>query len=366
MKIQLHEISIRDLVNSFVDNDEEGVVGYHGQLDIRPKYQREFIYNSKEKKAVIESINNGFPLNVMYWVDNGEEYEDSNKYEVLDGQQRIISICQYHQNEFGINYQYFDNLTKEEQDKFLDYKLMVYFCSGTDREKLDWFRTINIAGLQLTEQELRNAIYCGSWVTDAKRHFSRIGCPASDSDEYLKGSSTRQHFLETAIQWINAEKGIKEIEEYMSVHQHDENANELWLHFQKVINWTETIFPNYRKEMKGLNWGLYFAKYGQENHKDYEPRIRELMMDDEVKKKSGIYLYLLSGEEKHLNLRSFSDSMKRSVFESQNGICSICEEEFDIDDMEADHIKPWNEGGKTEIDNCQMLCRDCNRTKSDN
>ncbi len=199
MKIELKEIAIRDVTNGYVNNNEEGVVGYDGKLNIRPKYQREFVYKDKQRDAVIETIKKDFPLNVMYWVKNEDD-----TYEVLDGQQRTISICEYVAGKFSLNFQYFHNLEKTEQDQILDYKLMVYFCEGNDKEKLDWFETINIAGEKLTDQELKNAIYTGTWLTEAKKYFSKSGCPAySIASNYLKGSSIRQEYLETAISWIS-------------------------------------------------------------------------------------------------------------------------------------------------------------------
>lgn len=182
----------------------------------------------------------------MYWVVNPD-----GTYEVLDGQQRTISICEYVAGNFSLDFQYFHNLTTEEQEQILDYKLMVYFCEGDDREKLDWFRTINIAGEKLTEQELRNAVYTGTWLSDAKRYFSRSGCPAyAIGSEYLSGSPIRQEYLETVIEWISD----GHIEDYMAMHQHDPNANTLWLYYQNVINWVEVVFIHYRREMKGIDW----------------------------------------------------------------------------------------------------------------
>ena len=173
MQIELREISVREVVDGYINNAEDGVVGYCGKLNIRPKYQREFVYRDKQRDSVIETVRKNFPLNVMYWVKNSDD-----TYEVLDGQQRTISICEYVAGNFSLDFQYFHNLTDTEREQILDYKLMVYFCEGNDREKLDWFKTINIAGEKLTDQELRNAIYTGTWLTDAKRYFSRSGCPA--------------------------------------------------------------------------------------------------------------------------------------------------------------------------------------------
>lgn len=361
MQIQLREIAVRDVFNGYKDSAENGVVGYGGKLNIRPAFQREFVYGQKERDAVLDTVTKGFPLNVMYWCDDG-----SGNYELLDGQQRTISLCQYCNGDFSLNNRYFHNLTQTEQDKILNYKLMVYICTGNDLEKLDWFKTINIAGVQLSQQELRNAIYTGSWLSDAKKYFSKVGCPAVKiGDKLLSGKMIRQEYLETAIEWIALTEG-KGIEAYMAEHQHDSNASTVWLHFQTVINWVNTIFPNSRKEMKGLDWGrLYFEhKSDSLDPASLEQRISELMQDDEVTSKKGIYEYLLSGDEKHLNIRTFSDNQKREAYERQNGICPMCGKHFEIDEMEGDHIDPWHDGGKTDAANCQMLCKPCNRRKS--
>ena len=246
MNIELREVTIRDITAGYVDNAEDGVMGYDGRLNIRPKYQREFVYKDKQRNSVIETVRKNFPLNVMYWVKNSD-----NTYEVLDGQQRTISICQYVIGDFSINFQAFHNLEDVEREQILDYKLMVYFCEGNDREKLDWFETINIAGEKLTDQELRNAIYTGTWLTDAKRHFSKTGCPAYGlGSDYLTGSPIRQEYLETAIDWISGGHGAEGIRVYMSRNQHTPNAYELWSYYQNVITWVRAIFPNYRREMK--------------------------------------------------------------------------------------------------------------------
>lgn len=362
MKIELHAIPVRDVVDGYVDSAEGGVVGYGGRLNIRPAFQREFIYKDRQRDEVIHTITRNFPLNVMYWVK-----DDNGGYEMLDGQQRTISVCQYITNVFSVNHMIFDNLTKTEQDQILDYPLMIYICEGTDKEKLDWFKIINIAGEQLTNQELRNAIYAGEWLSEAKRHFSKTGCPAYKiAEKYMNGSAIRQSYLETALKWIAHRDGI-EIEDYMSRHQHDTNCNDLWLYFQAVINWVVATFPVYRKEMKGLDWGIYYNKHGSKSYdpKTLEQRIVELIDDDDVTKNSGIYEYLLDGEEKHLSIRAFTPKMIRAAYERQNGICAKCNRLFTIEEMQADHITPWSKGGKTIADNCQMLCAHCNRTKSD-
>ncbi len=364
MKIELQKIKVRDLVAGYINSDEEGVVGYDGLLNIRPKYQREFVYKDKQRDEVINTIRKNFPLNVMYWCKN-----DDGKFELLDGQQRTISICEYVEGNFSIKGLAFHNLTKDQQEQILDYDLMIYFCEGTDSEKLDWFEIINIAGEELTPQELKNAIYTGEWLTDAKKHFSKNGCPAYKiANKYLNGSPIRQEYLETALKWICDRDNIKEIKDYMSKNQNNSNANELWLYFQNVINWVNAIFPNYRKEMKGLEWGYIYNKYKDKNlnPKEIEEKISELMKDeyDEITNKKGIYEYLLSGNEKYLSIRKFKDNEKRKVYERQKGICVRCKNHYEIEEMEADHIKPYSEGGHTTIDNCQMLCIDCNRRKS--
>jgi len=261
MKIALKEITVADLVDGYADKADEGVVGYGGRLDIRPPYQREFIYKDAQRDAVIDTLRKDFPLNVMYWAVRSD-----GNFEVIDGQQRTISICQYVQNGFSFKELYFQNLRDDQRRQVLDYKLTVYLCTGSDSEKLEWFKTINIAGAELTDQELRNAVYSGAWVEK-----------------------------------FDAEK--------------------------------------------------------------LETEIARLMQDDDIKKKSGIYAYLLIGGEHHLNIRAFTPAQKRSAFERQQGTCPECGKEFGIDEMEGDHITPWREGGKTEPDNCQMLCKECNRRK---
>ncbi|MBN8569773.1 MAG: DUF262 domain-containing protein [Ignavibacteria bacterium] len=358
MKIELKEITIRQLAEGYIDNAEEGVVGYSGKLDIRPPYQREFVYKDKQRDAVIDTVKKNFPLNVMYWA-----VQDDGNYEVIDGQQRTISICQFVHSKFSYLSLYFHNLQSDEQEKILDYKLMVYLCSGTDSEKLQWFKTINIAGVELTQQELRNAVYSGPWVTNAKRYFSKTGCPAYQiGHKYVNGKVNRQEFLETAISWIS--KG--NIKDYMATHQYQPDASELWEYFENVIKWIESTFTHYRDIMKGVDWGSLYDKYKDENFdtQAIEEETRKLIDDEDVTKYSGIYPYILTRNEKYLSIRSFTKSMKRKVYERQNGKCVICGNEFDITQMEADHITPWHEGGKTSLENCQLLCKEDNRRKS--
>ena len=358
MKIELKEILIKDVAKNYVDSAEEGVVGYDGKLNIRPKYQREFVYDEKKRNAVIDTIRKGFPLNVMYWVKN-----EDGTFEVLDGQQRTISFCQYINGDFSIDNRAFHNLTKTEQDLILNYKLMIYFCEGNDKEKLDWFQIINIAGEKLTDQELRNAVYTGPWLTNAKTHFSKSNCAAYLlAKDYVSGSPIRQEYLETALEWINNGN----IEEYMSKNQHKPNANELWTYFRNVIEWVKLTFTTYRKEMKGINWGALYNQFKDVTYdtNKLEKEIQELMIDDDVTNKKGIYIFMLTRNEKYLNIRAFTDKQKRSAYERQQGICKTCGKHFDIKEMEADHITPWHAGGQTNAENCQMLCKECNRRKS--
>ena len=369
MKIELQKIKIKDLIKGYERDEESGAVfGYNKNLNIRPPYQREFVYKDKQRDEVIRTIFKGFPLNSIYWVKN-----DKNSYEVLDGQQRTISICDYHKSDFIVDGQYFHTLVEDKKEKFLNYELMVYVCEGKDSEKLEWFRVINIAGETLTNQELRNAIYVSAWLSDAKKRFSKRNSLAEKKGgKYLKGDSLRQEFLESAIAWIVNKRDDKAICEYMAKNSKDsKNSDELWGYFCAVIDWVEMKFPKYRKEMKGLEWGFFYNKYKDKKLDAYEleNKIAKLMQDSEVQKKSGIYEYLLSGDEKHLNLRAFDDNIKREVYEKQKGICANKKcpnagKKFEIEEMEADHIKAWSKGGKTILENCQMLCRECNRVKS--
>lgn len=365
MDIKPHQIKVRDLFAGYKDSQEEGVVAYGGKLDVRPKYQREFVYKDKQRNAVIETLLQGFPLNVMYWV-----VKDDGTYEVLDGQQRTISICQYLEGDFSITDQdgtirYFHNWEDDVKDLILDYELTVYFCEGSDTEKLAWFRTINIAGEKLTDQELLNAVYAGPWLTNAKKYFSKTGCVAAKiGDKLVSGSPIRQDLLEKALLWIGMAKNC-DIKTYMAKHQNDLEATELWDYYHKVIDWVNATFTHYRKEMKGLDWGSLYHDF-HDQHFDtikLEEEVDRLMKDDDVTNKKGIYSYVLTRQERFLNIRAFDSKTKRTVYEKQQGRCPICGMTFKIEEMEADHILPWSKGGHTDLDNCQMLCRNCNRGK---
>jgi hypothetical protein len=358
MEIVLKHIKVGDLCKGYTDTAENGVFAYDGKLNVRPPFQREFVYNDAKRLAVIDTVIAGYPLNVMYWsvCENGT-------YEIIDGQQRTVSICQYVAGNFAHNMRYFHNLTEDEKQKILDYELTIYFCTGTDSEKLKWFQTINIAGEELTNQELRNAVYSGPWTTDAKKYFSKSGCPAyAIGSDYMKGTPIRQDYLETAISWISK----KNIEIYMGQHQNDPNALALWMYYQSVITWVKATFPNKTRFMKGIDWGPLFDQYKDVvyNTIELDREIKALLLDDDVTNKSGIYYYVLSRKEKYLSIRAFSEAQKIKAYTKQNGVCPLCGETFEIGYMEADHITPWSEGGKTNDENCQMLCRECNRRKS--
>ena len=369
MKIELKEITVRELVEGYKDEGEAGVTGFAGKLDIRPAYQREFIYEGKneyKRDAVIDTIVKNFPLNVMYWA-----VREDGGFEIIDGQQRTVSICQFVKGDFSLalfgndEQRFFHNLEKEEKEIILDYRLMVYHCSGTDGEKLAWFKTINIAGEKLTDQELLNAVYHGPWVADAKRYFSKTECLAYRSgSDYLNGSPIRQDYLETAIDWSTS----GDIEDYMARQQNKPNANELWLYFQSVINWVKATFPEYRREMKGIAWGELYNVHKEDelDPAKLEEEVAQFMSDDDVTNKKGIYSYVLNREERHLNIRVFTANQKREAYEKQKGICPDCAEQkrWDIKEMEGDHITPWHLGGKTVADNCQLLCMEHNRRKS--
>lgn len=358
MEVKLKEITVGQLYKGYEDNAEGGVSGFGGKLDIRPKYQREFIYKDEQRNAVIDTLKKDFPLNVMYWSVSGDDH-----FEMIDGQQRTISICQYVSSEFSFECRFFHNLTDSEKKQILNYKLSIFQCTGTDKERLDWFTTISTAGEKLTKQEVRNAVYSGAWVSSARHYFSKKGCPASDiAKNYLKGSAIRQEYLETAINWISK----CNITDYMATNQHKQKADELWLYFQNIVNWIKVLFPNYRKEMKGVEFGFLYNKFKDNtfDSEKLEKEIKKLMSDEDVTKKSGIYFYVLTKKEKYLNIRAFSDNQKRQSYEKQNGICTRCKKKVAMEDMQADHITPWHESGKTIDTNCQMLCKDCNRTKS--
>ena len=364
MNVGQLEVTIGELVDGYLDDGEGGVIGYSGKLDIRPQYQREYVYKDKQRNDVIRSVLAGFPLNVMYWA-----VRPDGNFEVLDGQQRTISIARYLNGDFSIDGLYYANQPEDVCQLINNYRLLIYVCDGESSEKLDWFRIVNIAGVRLTDQELRNAVYSGPWVSEAKRYFSRTGCAAKKiSDDYVEGTPIKQELLETAIKWVS--RG--QIDDYMGIHQHDQEIEELWTHFQAVIGWIESTFPEKRPNImrKVGDWG---SLYDQHKNKELdsnalEKEIRKLLglENDVIQKQQGIYPYVLDGDERHLNLRAFKKNQKNIVYERQKGLCPNCDGKFKFEEMEGDHIKPWKEGGITVLENLQMLCRPCNRKKSSN
>lgn len=371
MKITRKQIKIRDLAENYKDDGDDGVFGYNDRLTIRPSYQRSFVFNNSQRDAVIDTVMKSRPLNVMYWSKTGDD-----TYEVLDGQQRTISICQYINKDFSINHRFFHNLLDEEKEKILNYELDIYICEGTEEEKLDWFRVINIAGVTLTNQELLNATYTGPWLANAKAYFSKRNCVAGQmADGYIKGNPIRQDYLEKVLKWVADRDGLKEGQDYMSIHQHDADANDLWVYFQNVINWAKTMFPTKRKGITDAqDWGLLYNKYFSKEDKHYNTnelseKLEELLLDDDVTKQSGIIPYLLSErnvhDEKYLSIRSFTKSQKLRKYEEQKHICPICGEEYAFEEMQGDHIIPWSKGGHTVYENLQMLCQKCNGMKGD-
>ena len=376
MKIEMMKVPICELVAGYDEDGRTGrVVAWGGKLDVRPEYQREYVYGVGQRDAVVNTVLNGFPLNIMYFVDRKD-----GTYEVLDGQQRIISICRYATNNFSVivpsavgqnDAVNFPNLYEEQRKRFLDYELQVYLCEGTDKEKLDWFQVINIAGEELELQEIRNALYHGTWLTDAKSVFSRRNCAAYKYyGKYLKGDCIRQKYLETALAWAADAEGIRgrdAIVSFMQKHRDEDDADELWKYFERVFAWVEEVFGSYDRAMKGIKWGLLYNAHKHDNFDSGEirERIAALMADKEVQRKSGIYEYLLTGDEKHLNLRQFDEDERRTMYARQNGRCNLCGEPFEFSEMHGDHIEAWSKGGKTTLDNGQMLCISCNLSKSD-
>lgn len=386
MQIVLEEITIREVVDGFIDNAEDGVVGYKGRLNIRPAYQREFVYKDAQRNEVIRTVMRGypsanFPLNVMYWAKT-----DDISFELIDGQQRTISLCQYVNNQFSIEIdgipQNFDNLSPEKKAYLLDYKLQVYVCSGNADEKLEWFSIINLAGEPLTQQELLNANYTGPWLTSAKRYFMKSNSAAyALGNRYLdiEANQSRGKGLETAISWISQ----GHVKQYMADNQNSENADDLWAHFRKIIDWIEDIFTDYSREMKGLNWGQLYDQYhmAEYNVSDVSRNQNNLLKDLYVINKKGIFEYILSGcnNTRLLNVRVFDESTKRSVYTRQTlqakskktSNCPYCTLEdnenklkiWELEDMDADHVTAWSKGGATKAENCQLLCITHNRVK---
>lgn len=378
------ELTIEKICEGFVYNEYEGrgLFGLGGKLTIQPEYQRNYIYaDGKKDVAVIDSLLKGYPIGLIYFTKVGED-----KFEILDGQQRITSIGRFLTGKFAImdNHgvpQYFSGLDKNLQRKILDTKLTIYECSGGETEIKEWFKTINIVGVPLNPQELLNAIYSGPFVTKAKETFSNSrNALIQKWSAYIKGDVKRQDFLRTALMWVS--KG--EIEKYMSQHRNDDNINELKIYFDTVIEWISHVFETDKKEMRGLDWGALYERFHENpyNSKEVEKKVQELYADFYVKKRKGIFEYVLGGckDPRLLEIRIFDDVTKQTVYEKQTkeakakniSNCPMCAAEengankehiYNLSEMDADHVTAWSKGGKTDIDNCQMLCRYHNQLK---
>ena len=356
MKVLRRKVTIREVVEGYVDDGDGGVRGYGRRLDIRPPYQREFVYEGRPQEAVIDTVLMGAPLSSMYWsvVEGG--------WELLDGQQRTISTAHYALGEFAVKGHSFGGLSKDEQEAFLDYELMVFECDGSDKEKLDWFQRICHSGERHNRQEIRNAVYRGTFLDDAKRWFSRPGMGAAIIGKpYMAGAVNRQDYLAEALKWASC----GDVVTYMDVHRRDVNADHLRTRFDRVIGWVKATFPTLRREMKGVDWGRLFREHGDRDLDpvELEARIHALMENPDVRRKKGVYEYVLTGQENLLDGRTFSESDRRTMYEQQGGICPITGKRWDIEEMEADHIIPFVEGGRTILSNGRMISKEENRRK---
>lgn len=385
MQTKLNSYKVSDIVEGFQYNEYEGkgLFGLTGSLTIQPEYQRNYIYaDGKKDVAVIVSMLKNYPLGLIYF-----NSPDTNKYEVLDGQQRITSIGRFITGKFAIedkngNKNYFAGLSLDQQNLILDTELLVYICEGTESEIKEWFKTINIAGIPLNSQELLNSVYSGPFVTEAKEAFSNsLNSNIQKWSAYIKGSVNRQDYLHTALNWVS--KG--QIDTYMSNHREDDNIQELQHYFNTVIEWISSVFISVEKEMCGLEWGRLYEDYHKVSYNPpkIEKRIRELFSDPDITKRSGIYEFILDGERnpRLLNIRSFSENDRRTKYNEQtelakkqkksNCVNCVTDKEYEnttkiwlYKEMAGDHIIPWSKGGKTERDNLQMLCKHHNSMKS--
>jgi len=377
------EITVKDICDGFVYNQLEGkgLFGLSGKLTIQPEYQRNYIYaDGKRDVAVIESILKGYPLGLIYFNTVSEE-----KFEVLDGQQRITSFGRFVTNKFAIKdesgmEQNFDSIAKDKQEKILNAKLLIYECEGTESEIKEWFRTINISGVPLTNQELLNAVYSGPFVTLGKEEFSNSqNANIQKWSAYVSGSANRQEYLERAFDWVS--KG--NIGDYMSRHRLDTNITELKNYFTSVIDWISSVFTDVESEMKGLEWGRLYETYHKNpyNLKTVSAEVKKLYADPYIKTRKGIFEYILGGsvDTKLLEVRVFDEATKKSVYAKQKAeaekkeisncpLCSVGNNTnktkiWSLAEMDADHVSAWSKGGATDIKNCEMLCKTHNRAK---
>lgn len=391
MKTELKTYTIREVTKDFIYNEYEGkgLYGLAGELVIQPEFQRNYIYNKGGRdEAVIHSILKGYPLGLIYF-SVGQDDEGNDRLEVLDGQQRITSIGRFVTGRFAIQTdsgeQTFSSLPQDQQDLIMDAQLLVYVCTGTESEIKEWFETINISGVPLNEQELRNAIYSGSFITKAKTEFSKSTDPRQSKwGSYIKGDPARQEVLETALKWVSDSQGMS-IDGYMAAHRQDDDIDELKTYFTTVIDWVTSRFPGTpRNQMKGLPWGKFYEKWGKDSYDGdaTAKRVKELFGDPTIRSKKNIYEFILGGEQETqlLDVRLFDDATKLATFNEQTedakqkGVsncpdCALSNKEservkiHDLKQMEADHVTPWSKGGANTPDNCTMLCVRHNRAK---
>ncbi len=377
------DITVKDICDGFVYNQLEGkgLFGLSGKLTIQPEYQRNYIYaDGKRDVAVIESILKGYPLGLIYF-----NTVNADKFEVLDGQQRITSFGRFVTNKFAIKdesgmEQNFDSIAKDKQEKILNAKLLIYECEGTESEIKEWFRTINISGVPLTNQELLNAVYSGPFVTLGKEEFSNsLNANIQKWSAYVSGSANRQEYLERALEWVSKEN----VGDYMSRHRFDTNITELKNYFTSVIDWISTVFIDVESEMKGLEWGRLYETFKKEPYSPQKvsQQVKELYADPYIKSRKGVFEYILGGltDTKLLEVRVFDEATKKSVYAKQKteaenkGIsnCPLCAvgnntnktKIWSLAEMDADHVSAWSKGGATDIKNCEMLCKTHNRAK---
>jgi len=376
------DLTIKELCNGFVYNELEGkgLFGWGGRLTIQPEYQRNYIYNDGKKDvAVIDSILKSYPIGLIYFVETEEGH-----YEVLDGQQRITSIGRFLTGKLpitcGDKVEYFDGLPADQRKLIENTRLTIYICKGEESEIKEWFKTINIAGVPLNEQELLNAVYSGPFVTAAKAQFSNSqNAKVQKWASYLRGVVTRQDYLATALAWVS--KG--RVSDYMARHRFDEDIKELTRYFDSVIDWADSLFENVTPQMCGLDWGGLYEEYHKTayNPQKISRRVDELMADEAVENKAGVYEYVLGGEKETqlLKIRCFDKIVSRKVYDRQTkeakrkGVsnCPLCAighdakktKIYDFKEMEADHVTAWSKGGETSEANCQMLCLVHNRAK---
>ncbi len=377
------DLTVADIKEGFVYNEYEGkgLFGWGGKLTIQPEYQRNYIYaDGKRDVAVIESLLKGYPLGLLYFVKTGKD-----TYEILDGQQRVTSFGRFITNKFTIKddngmEQYFDGLAKNLQDKILDSQLTIYICEGEESEIKEWFKTINIVGVPLNNQELLNSIYSGPFVTKAREEFSNShNAYIQKWSAYIKGDVNRQEYLATALNWV----GRGNVEKYMSAHRFDNNIDELKKYFNSVIDWVSSVFIDVKPEMRGLEWGRLYETYHKNSYNPAEvsKKLNDLYSDYYVTDLKGVCEYILGGckDTKLLNIRIFDDDIKRKVYNKQTqeakdknvSNCPLCalgndnnkDRIWQLKEMDADHVTAWSKGGSTDIDNCQMLCQTHNRAK---